>query len=82
MNELVDPKAIYFSTYNEAKSKIELGIKLPQVVNKGRKRVQKLLKGSKKIGYPLMLTKKKVMILKKMMQRMKKKKQYLRKKSL
>lgn len=46
LHEPVDPKAIYFSTYYEAKARIELEIKLPQVINKGRKRVEKILKGT------------------------------------
>ena len=29
INELVDPKATYFGTYDEAKARIELSIKLP-----------------------------------------------------
>ena len=29
VNELVDPKATYFGTYDEAKARIELEIKLP-----------------------------------------------------
>ena len=37
-----DPKAPYFGTYEEAKARIELNIKLPQVVNKGRKRMAKM----------------------------------------
>ena len=34
INELVNPKALYFGTYEEAKMKIELEIKIPQVVSK------------------------------------------------
>lgn len=47
LNEHVDPKATYFTTYDEAKTRIELEIKLPQAINKGRKRVEKILKGTK-----------------------------------
>ena len=42
INELVDPKVAYLVTYDEAKAKIELEIKLPQAVNKGKKRIAKL----------------------------------------
>ena len=34
VNEPIDPKAPYFGTYDEAKTWIELEIKLPQVVTK------------------------------------------------
>lgn len=46
LNESVDPKAPHFGTYEEAKERIELEIKLPQVVNKGRKRIAKLKQAS------------------------------------
>ena len=52
VNEPVDPKAGYFGTYDEAKARIELEIKLPQVVNKGEKIIAKL-----KISSTLLLTK-------------------------
>ena len=52
INELVDPKAPYFGTYDEAKARIELSIKLPHVVNRGKKRLEKL-----QTSTPLMLTK-------------------------
>ena len=42
INEPIDPKAPYFGTYDEAKARIELSIKLPQAVNKGRKRMEKM----------------------------------------
>ena len=42
INDLVNPKATYFGTYEEAKARIELEIKLPLAVSKGRKRVAKL----------------------------------------
>ena len=42
INEPINPKDAYFSTYEEAKAKIKLEIKLPQVVNKGKKRIAKL----------------------------------------
>ena len=57
LNETMDPKATYFGTYDEAKARIELQIKLSQIVNKGRKRVEKILKRTKKVGSPLMLSK-------------------------
>ena len=41
VNKLVDPKETYFGIYDEAKAKIELEIKLPQTVNKGKKRIAK-----------------------------------------
>lgn len=37
VSELVDPKATYFGIYDEAKAKIELEVKLPHVVKKGRR---------------------------------------------
>ena len=52
INELVDPKATYFGAYDEAKARIELEIKLPQEVNKGKKRIAKL-----KTSSTLLLTK-------------------------
>ena len=42
MNEPIDPKAPYFRIYDEAKARIELEIKLPQEVNKGKRRIAKL----------------------------------------
>ena len=52
MNEPFDPKAPYFGTYDEAKARIELEIKLPKAVNNGKRRIGKL-----KTSTPLMLTK-------------------------
>ena len=52
VNELVDPKASYFGTYDEEKARIELEIKIPQVVNKAKRRIEKL-----KSSVPLLLTK-------------------------
>ena len=57
LNELVNPKATYFGTYDEVKARIELETKIPQVVNKGRKRIEKLMKNKKKEISPLMITK-------------------------
>ena len=54
VNDLVDPKAPYFGTYDGAKGIIELEIKLQQVVNKGKRRIAK-----RKTSTPLMLTKSK-----------------------
>ena len=51
VNEPIDPEAPYFGTYDEAKARIELEIKLPQVVKKGKRRITKL-----KSSTPLMLT--------------------------
>ena len=42
VNEPLDPKAFYFGTYDKAKARIELEIKLPQEMNKGKKRISKL----------------------------------------
>ena len=50
VNEPIDPKAPYFGTYDEAKARIELEIKLTQAVNKGKRRIAKL-----KSSAPLML---------------------------
>ena len=38
INEPIDPKVAYFGTYDEEKARIELEIKLPQAVCKGKKR--------------------------------------------
>ena len=54
LNELVDPKATYFGTYEEGKATIELGIKLPQVVNRGRKKIETIMKNTKPLSPPLM----------------------------
>ena len=51
INELVDFKAAYFGMYDEAKARIELEIKLPQAVNKEKRRIEKL-----KSSAPLFLT--------------------------
>ena len=53
VNELVDPKLPIFGTYDQAKSIIEMGIKIPQALSRGKKRVAKL----KTTEAPLMLTK-------------------------
>ena len=42
INEPINSKATYFGKYEEVKARIEMEIKLPRVVNKGRKRVAKL----------------------------------------
>ena len=52
INEPIYPKDAYFGTNEVEKARIELEIKLPQVVNKGRKRVAKM-----QTKVPLMLTK-------------------------
>ena len=41
MNHFI-PKAAYFGTYDEAKARMKLEIKLPWVVNKGKRRIGKL----------------------------------------
>ena len=51
INEPINPKPAYVGTYEEAKSRIELEIKLPQVINKGRKRIAKM-----QTKTPLLLT--------------------------
>lgn len=53
MNEPIDPKAPIFRTYDESKTRIELQIKIPQAISRGKKRVSKL----KTVEAPLMLTK-------------------------
>ena len=55
INKPDDPKIAYFGTYDEAKARIELEIKLPQAVNKGKKRIAKV-----KINTPLLLNEGKV----------------------
>ena len=42
INELVDPKAPHFGTYNEANARIDITIKLPQAVSKCKKRIEKI----------------------------------------
>ncbi len=56
LNELVDPKAPYFGTYEELKARIELEIKLPQAVKRGRKKEEKMLKATKSYSSPLLIT--------------------------
>ena len=51
VNEPVDLEESYFGTYEEAKTRIELEIKLSQAVNKGKRRIAKLQSST-----PLMLT--------------------------
>ena len=52
VNEIANPNLPIFGTYEESKKRIELRIKIPQALNKGKKRVSKL-----KIGKgPLFLT--------------------------
>ena len=46
MNEPMDPRAPYFGTYEEEKERMELEIKLTQVVVKGKKRIAKLKQAS------------------------------------
>ena len=53
VNEIANPKLPTFGTYEEAKKRIELSIKIPQALNRGKKRVAKL----KIAKGPLMLTK-------------------------
>lgn len=52
VNDPIDPKLPTFGTYDEAKRKIELAIKIPQALSRGEKRVAKL----KTAEAPLMLT--------------------------
>lgn len=42
INDPIDSKSTYFGTYDMEKAKIELEIKLPQAINKGKKRIAKL----------------------------------------
>ena len=53
----MDPKSTYFGTYDESKARIKLEIKLPQVVSRGRKRIEKIIKNAKSSSSSLMLTK-------------------------
>lgn len=39
INEPINPKAIYFGTYEEAKDRITVEIKIPQILKRGRKTV-------------------------------------------
>ena len=55
VNELVDPKAPYFGTYEEAKAMISLEIKLPQAMKRGRKQMEKILKETKNSNSLLLL---------------------------
>ena len=52
INELVNPNLPAFGSYDEAKKRIELSIKIPQAIGRGKKRVAKL----KTTEGPLMLT--------------------------
>ena len=52
INEPMDPKLPAFGTYDEAKVRIELEIKLPQAISKGNRKIEKL----KTDTGPLMLT--------------------------
>ena len=52
VNEPVDPKLPVFGTYEVAKSRIELSIKIPQALSKGKKRATKL----KTTEGPVMIT--------------------------
>ena len=51
-NELANPNLPTFGTYDETKKRIELSIKIPQAISRGKKRVAKL----KIAEGPLMLT--------------------------
>ena len=42
VNELVDPRQPIFGTYDEAKARIELQIKIPQAISKGKRRIAKM----------------------------------------
>ena len=53
VNEPAIPNIPSFGTYEEAKKRIELSIKIPQEINRGKKRVEKL----RTAEGPLMLTK-------------------------
>ena len=52
VNEPGNPNLLAFGTYEEAKKRIELSIKLPQALSQGKKRVAKM----KIVEGPLMLT--------------------------
>ena len=52
VNEPVDPRQPIFGTYDQAKARIELQIKIPQAISKGKRRVAQL----KSAVGPLMLT--------------------------
>ena len=41
VNELANPNLPTFGTYDEAKKRIELSIKIPQAISRGKKRVEK-----------------------------------------
>ena len=56
MNEHVDTKATYFGRYDETKARIVLEIKLPQEINRGRKRIEKIIKNSNSSSSPFMIT--------------------------
>ena len=53
INEPINPNLLAFGTYDESKKRIELSIKIPQAISRGKKRVAKL----KIAEGPLMLTK-------------------------
>ena len=51
INEPIDPNVPHFGTYDEAKARIELAIKILQVINKSKRRIAKL-----KSSTPLLFT--------------------------
>ena len=42
INEPINPNLLSFGTYDESKKRIELSIKIPQAISRGKNRVQKL----------------------------------------
>ena len=42
VNELVNPNLLEFDIYEEAKKRIEISIKIPQALSRGKKRATKL----------------------------------------
>ena len=57
INELVDNKASYLGTYEEAKDRTSLEIKIPQILKRGKKRVEKFEKKCGRFDCPLIIAK-------------------------
>ena len=56
LKEPIDAEASYFGTYNEAKDRIEAGIKIPQILKRGKKRIEEMRKKLGSTKSPLALT--------------------------
>lgn len=55
LNDVADPKDIYFGTYVEAKTRVSLGIEIHQILKRGKKRIGNIQKKIDKKDDPLIL---------------------------